>query len=188
MINLLPPKEKEELLLEKNKKLAIVLGNMALVSLVCLSLILFAFKFYLLKNASYEKVILGISEKGYQTPDFLSFKEIIQKYNSKIIKANNFYGQQVYLSLMLKDILKIERPNGLYLTKVEIYNLEKDGKIKAGLLGKSDTRDNLLVFKGNLESSDKIKNVYFPPNNWIKSQDVNFYATFEVLTPTPNEL
>lgn len=181
MINLLPPQEKAQLLAEKNKQLAIVLGNMVLVSLICLSLVLLALKFYLLQDVIYEKVILENVQKQYQTSDFLSLKNTIQGYNKKLTAANDFYSRQVYFSKILKDVLEITNNGELSLTNITMSGLKEGKEIKVKLSGKSDTRDELLSFKKNLENSNKIKNVYFPPNSWVKSKNVDFTVSFEFL-------
>ncbi|MBI1866251.1 MAG: hypothetical protein HY005_00480 [Candidatus Staskawiczbacteria bacterium] len=181
MINLLPPKEKEKLSLERNKKLTIILGYIIIIPLVYLALVLFSLKFYILGQMSYQKSVLGSVEAKYETSDFLSYGSIVKKYNEGLIKADTFYKKEVYFSNVIKTILDIQRPDGLFFNDVSINVDEKDNKIKVNISGQSDTRDNLLIFKDNIESNNKIKDVYFPPNSWIKSADINFYVTFEFL-------
>ena len=194
MINLLPPKEKEELILEKNKKLVVILGNVVLISLVCLALVLFSLKFYILGEISSEKSFLDNTEKKYQNPDFLHFKNLLQKYNAKLIKIDAFYKKEIYFSGILKTILEIQRPKGLSLISININKTKEDnppqsttqktlrtGNIKVTISGISDTRDNLLIFKRNIENNKEIENLYFPPYDWIKPKDINFYLTFETM-------
>ena len=183
MINLLPPKEKEELLLQKNKKLAIVLGNMVLISLACLILVLFSLKFYILAEISYQKIILDNTERKHLTQDVLSLKDVIKKYNTSLVKMDNFYKKEIYLSDTLKTILGIQRPNGTYLKGIAINRDRDDNKVKVNLSGISDKRDNLLIFKDNIENNEKIENVYFPPDSWVKDKDIIFYLTFETVVP-----
>lgn len=178
MINLLPPKEKEELLLEKNKNLVIVLGNVVLISLISLILVLFSVRFYILGEINYQKFVLANTEKKYQTPDFVFFKNFIDKHNGYLVGIESFYEKQFHVREVLKTIAQIQRPNGLYLTSVEIKNKESN-KISVSIYGISDNRDNLLAFKDSIENNGKIKNIYFPPNNWVKSFDLNFYLTFD---------
>jgi len=70
MTNILPPKEKEYLRLEQAKKIVIILGFAAIVSLICLLLILLSIKYYILSAAGSQKFILQESEKMYQASDF----------------------------------------------------------------------------------------------------------------------
>ena len=193
MINLLPPKEKEKLLFEKNKKLTIVLGNIIIISLVCLILILFSLNLYILGDVNYQRIILDNTKKKYQTQDFLLFQNLIKKYNASLVQVDNFYKEEIYFSDILKTISEIERPKGVYLTSLTINKVKEknlgvsatskslaSGKIKVTIFGISDTRDNLLAFKENIENNKEITNIYFPPNSWIKPSNINFNLTFEI--------
>lgn len=179
MINLLPPKEKEELVFQKHRRLIFVLGNIVVVSLVCLSLILFALKFYISAEVSYQNTLLGIAKKKYQVSDKSSLKEDIKSYNTSLDKINNFYKKENYLSDTLKNILDIQRPEGIYFSDIIINQLKDEKKIKISISGVSDTRDNLLTFKDNIERNQKVKNAYFPPDSWVRDKDINFSLTFE---------
>ncbi len=196
MINLLPPKEKEELISERNKKLAIVLGNIIVISLACLALILFSLKFYILREINYQKNIYDNNEEKYQNPDFLLFKGLVEKYNTTLVQINDFYKKEIYFNDILKNVIEIQRPAGLYLTSIDIHRVKEDnlptsatsetlraGKIKVSLSGVSNTRDNLLIFKSNIEKDEKIENVYFPSHNWIKPKDIIFNLNFNAKAP-----
>ncbi|MBI2050161.1 MAG: hypothetical protein HYT35_01750 [Candidatus Staskawiczbacteria bacterium] len=180
MINLLPPQEKENLLLERDKKLAIVLGYTIIIPLICLSLILFSVKLYISGQANRQKSILLATQTKYQTSDFLFYNDLIKKYNADLAKANAFYKKDLKFSDVIKIILGIPRPAELFFSDISIES-SQDEKIKIAIFGKSNTRDDLLIFKNNLENSGKIENVYFPPNNWIKAKNIDFYLTLEVL-------
>ncbi len=186
MINLLPPEDKKYLLLEKNKKLLIVLGNVFLISLVSLLLLLSALKFYMLGDIDSKKYILDNSEKGYQTPDFESLAQLIIKHNADLAKVDNFYKKEIYFNDILKTIFEIKKPVGLYFKSISIDKMKENnlpqqaGKVKVTISGFSDTRDNLLIFRDNINSNKKIENAYFPPDSWIKSKDITFYLTFQM--------
>lgn len=181
MINLLPPSEQKELLVRKNEKLAIVLGSTFSISMVCLILVLFSLRFYILGEVVSQSIILDNIQKKYQTPNFLSLKGFIQKYNSALIKVDSFYKKEIYFSDALKTISNIQKPKGLYLTNVSVSKIKEDNKMVVAISGVSDTRNNLLIFKNNLEDEKKIKNIHFPPDYWTKPVDVNFNLTFEIL-------
>jgi len=189
MINLLPPKEKEQLMFESNKKLTIVIGNMVLISLISLILVLFSLKFYMLEELAYQKGNLSSIEKDYQSKDFILAKEDMQKYNGIIIKMYNFYNNQNKMSDALTIVSKIERPKGLYFKSINVESLDKDINVK--IIGFSDTRENLQSFKNNLEevqsgqTSNKIENVYFPPYVWLKARDIDFNLTFKIIKNEP---
>ena len=179
MINLLPPEEKGKLFLKKSEKLIAVLEITILVSLVCLILILSSIKLYIVAEANYQKNILEQAEKRYQTPSFQNFKIIIQKYNKTIFQLKDFYEQKIYFSQALKLISNIQRPEDLYLTELSL-NKDEGKKIKVIAAGISDSRENLLLFKKNIEENQKIENSYFSPENWTNPKNINFNLTFEI--------
>lgn len=179
MINLLPPKEKEKLSSKKKEKLIAILGITVLVSLVCLILILSSIKSYVVAEAASQKIILEQAEKKYQTPNFLNLESIIQKYNGILVQLRTFYEQKIYSSQALKIISNIQRPEGLYLTELSLSR-DENKKIKVTAAGISDSRENLLLFKKNIEEAQKIENSYFSPESWINPKDINFNLTFDV--------
>ena len=181
MVNLLPPREKEYLLLERREKLITVLGYVVLVFLVFLLLVLFSVKFYLLAQEAYQSEILADLESKYQTPDFLFFQDIIQKYNTSLAIADNFYKNEVRISDALKVISELERPKGLYLTNIAIEKSAQEEKMMATVSGVSNTRDSLIYFKDSVDKNENVKSIYFPANNWIKPIDFAFYLTFEIV-------
>lgn len=183
MINLLPIKEREELILAQNKKIAIILGFAILIISICLILILLSIKFYILGESVSQKFILEQAENKYQTSDFLTYKGLLQGYNKNFIQLKSFYKDKVQFNAALKNILEVERPEGVYFTDLFLTRSEDTNKIEAKLFGISNTRDNLLLFKKNLEERPKgypeIKNPNFSSESWINSKDISFYLTFE---------
>lgn len=181
MINLLPTEEKEKLSLINKERLITILGTTVLISLVCLILILSSIKFYIITEVNYQKIILEQTKKKYQTPNFLNFENIIQKYNKILIQLEDFYEQKLYFSDALKITSSIQRPDGLYLTDISL-NRDENKRIEVTSSGISDSRENLLIFKKNIEEDEKIKNSYFSPENWINPKNINFNFSFEILS------
>jgi hypothetical protein len=179
MINLLPPEEKQKLLLENRGKLTTTLGIIVLVSLVCLTLILLSIEFYILAETNNQKNILEQAKKENQTPDFNNFSNIIKKYNGILVQLNSFYKGEIYFSQVLKIISGVQKPAGLYLTDFSL-NRQKSGIVQVSVSGVSDTRDNLLVFQKNIEQDAEITNPYFLPESWISPKNVNFSLTLEI--------
>src|SRR3989344_1475988 len=130
MINLLPPQEKERLSLEKTKKLAMVLANSFVISTVCLILILFSVKFYILKELIGEKSILSALKEENQVKDILILSDNFKKYNLLLTQIEDFYHKNLYFSDILNNLLEISRPDGLYFTSINIENLKNVKKTK----------------------------------------------------------
>jgi len=188
MINLLPPKEKEALISEKNKNVVMVLGNVVMISLVCLAMVLFSLRFYILGEASSQSAILENIKNEHQTPDFLLYNQVAKKYNGLLIKLDNFYKKEAYFNEAIKIISEIKTVKGIFLTSINMDRGKDSSTIRVAISGISDNRDSLLVFKDNIEKASfgngengrKIENIYFPPDNWIKPKNVNFYLAFDI--------
>ncbi|MBI2054268.1 MAG: hypothetical protein HYT36_02960 [Candidatus Staskawiczbacteria bacterium] len=180
MTNLLPEEEKKELLLKNKEKLIIILGTIVLVSLICLILILFSVKYYVMTGLIYQKSLLEQAEKNYKTQQFINFKDAILKYNGILVKIRLFYNEEIYFSETLKILSDIARPDGVYLTDIYLNRDDENKKIKMVAAGISDSRENLLVFKKNVEENKEIKNPYFSPESWTDSKDVKFHLNFEL--------
>lgn len=179
MINLLPPQEKQNLILEKKEKLASVLGVVILVSLICFVLILMGIKYYFLSEVDAEKEVLNNARQKYQTAEFLNYEGIVKKYNGLSAQLSSFYGQEEYFSDALKVISSVSRPQGLYLTGISM-DREQSAKIKVSVAGVSNSRDNLLLYKNNIEADKRIENSGFSPESWVAPKNVNFNLTFEI--------
>jgi Tfp pilus assembly protein PilN len=178
MINLLPPEEKQKLLIEKQGKLAIILGITILIPLCCFILILVAIRFYILGEVSTQKANLEQVKKEYETADFLQFKDLIKKNDVILSQLSLFYKKEVYITQVLKTISTISRPKNLYFTDLAV-NRDKNQKIKITIDGFSESRDDLLTFQKNIEATQSIKNATFAPQSWINPVNVTFYLTFE---------
>lgn len=178
MINLLPPKEKKEFALEIKKNLFITLWGMVLISLLCFILVLFSLKLYILGEVNSNGIILEQVEKRHQTEDFLAFKKTVQGYNAKLSQAQSFLLKEIYFGGVFNAILEIQRPYGLHFTGLSI-NRGDDGKIKVIILGFSSNRENILYFSENIKKSNKVSNVYFSPDSWIKAANSNFSVSFD---------
>jgi len=179
MINLLPPIEKQKLLSEKKEKLAIIFGIVFLVSLICLTLILLSIKFYILAETDYQKNLLEQNKQINQTPDFMNSNSIIKKYNIILAQLGSFYKKEIYFNQALNIITSVPTPKDLYLTDFSL-NRDKNGMVKVSVSGTSDKRDNLLIFKKDIEVNEKIKNPYFSAESWVSPKNVKFSLTFEI--------
>lgn len=174
MINLLPQKEKDELLLMRIKNLALVFGGIVIISLICLILVLLSIKFYLLTQVDFQKFLLETTQKKYETSELTNLKDTIKKYNATLPTVANFYKSEKYVSNILSVISEIPRPSGLTFTNISINNQNK-----ISISGVSSTRENLIAFQKNIEGQPNIKNASFSANSWINPVNNNFDVTLE---------
>ena len=179
MINLLPPEEKQKLHFQKQVKMLVVLGIVAIVPLICFALMLLSIQFYLLGELSGQKITLQEAQQVYQTPDFLHFKGIIQKNNGSLVKLDSFYKQEVYMSHVFKTIFDVARPQNFYLNDITLVKGDHL-PVKVNALGFSGSREDLLVFQKNLKENPNIANIIFSPESWVSPFNVDFNLSFEV--------
>ena len=179
MINLLPPQRKEALVLEKNKKLAIILGSSFLVGLFSLMLVLLSVQFYLLSQTDVQRSLLEETLEKYENPDTVFFKNIITSSNVMLSTINGSYAKTSHLNRALKIISQIQKPEGLYVTNIQMSRIEGDA-IAVALTGQSATRTDLLAFKEAIEQDERISQINFPPSNWTKPSDFSFFISFEI--------
>lgn len=186
MINLLPLKEKNELLAQDRKKMVVILGIILVVPLICFGLILLSLRFYILGEINLANIVFEQAKKQYQTADFLHFKDVIKENNKTVTSLQAFYKNQTYMSALLAMVSQIPHPESLYFTSL---SLQKDTvapvanqpkKVKVIMSGFSKSRDDLLLFQKNIQSIPTIEKVYFTPESWINPVDLKFNLTFEI--------
>ena len=183
-INLLPSKAKTELFEEEIKRLIIILGGLVLSFLISLTLILFSTEIYISAKVSSKRSQRDILEEQLGAPDIQNLKEKITKTNQDLSKLNSFYEGQIDLVEIFEKISEILLPN-MYLTNFSYQKTttqpppsEEKYIAQISLSGYAPNRETLLEFKKNLEK--KFPNPYFPPQNWIKSKDIDFQVNFQI--------
>lgn len=190
MINLLPPEEKKKLFLKKIKRLLVIWGTIILAILFCLILVLISIDIYIRGGSNSQKIILEQVKKGYDSSDTKSLQNIIKGYNESLLGLKNFYGKNIYLSKILEKVSEIPRP-GIYFTNLSLIKpsespkkdedeVSQDNRIELTISGFSKTRENLSLFKKELENEEGFQDVYFYPASWIKPTDVDFHLTLKV--------
>lgn len=180
MINLLPPQEKRNLLRETNWKLILILGFLALLFLVSLSLILFSMKIYISGQVESQKIFVDLEEKEFRESLAQNIEEEIKLINLNLSRLNSFYETRPDWTGLLEKISRVV-PAGIYLTTLSLSSpTTEEGKFQIHLAGFCPTRPTLSEFKKRLESEPSFKEIYFPPEDWVKPKDIDFHLTFEL--------
>ena len=159
------------------KKLIIILGGVAVISLVCLWLVLLAVKFYILTEATSMQSMLHAAGEKYQTEDFLLYRQRILDANVQFGKVNTFAATTTSVARALEFISGIQKPAGVKLTRISAK--QQADAVNLAIFGVSDTRDNLMALKIGLENSAAVQRMDFPSNNWLKPANLDFYLTFD---------
>jgi Tfp pilus assembly protein PilN len=175
MINLLPQKEKEILIQEENYKLVVILGILILLFFIFLSLILFSIKVYISGELKSEKILVELRERKFKTPEVQDFPGKVEALNQNLSKLDSFYQGQIDLTKILEKVSK-NLPAGVYLTT---FSFQKEVS-QIGISGFAPRRETLLELKENLEKEKDFAELHFPPANWVKPTNIDFYLTFRV--------
>ncbi len=178
-INLTPPSQKKQLALEKTGKLVLVLSLVVLVALFCFVLVMLALKFYMLQEIVYQKAALDMTEKHYQNADFLPYKDIISSSNANVQTTNSFYKSQIHVVKALTALFNVAHPADVRFSSVTVEKKEA-GVISATISGFAKTREGLQDFKKNLEAEALVEHIYFPPESWVKPNNIDFNLTLDV--------
>lgn len=179
MINLLPPKNKEELLREGNWKVIMILGIDVIAIFICFSLILYSINVFISGEIKAQKIIYEQREKEFKSPRTRDLQENLITFNKTLSQLDSFYKSQFKAAKILEGISEAI-PSGIYLTNLSVN--PKIGKEKITeyiIFGFSLDRGVLLKFKENLEKKEIFEEVYFPPADWVKPANINFMVNFK---------
>ena len=182
MINLLPPEEKNRLLLEKKKKIAIIFGVLVLFILFCIISMLVLFNAFIKNKINLEEKALSATATKIKYLKIQNIRKRVKSSNLNFKKLNSFYRQKIYFSDILKDISKIT-PKEIFLTNISISyptKKQKNSKIDISLSGFCPNRETLFDFKKNFQKNKQFRDVYFSPSDWVKPSDINFFVTFKI--------
>ncbi len=194
MINLLPEKNKDALLMERNKRVVLVFCFLILFFLILLVLIFSGIKFYLDKQISVNQISLIESKERFSQSEVQEVQDEIELANSSFSKLNIFYNRKIYFSEILEKISNI-LPEGFFLDNLSIKldvkenkisnddgteNIEVERKVTATVSGFAPLREDLRAFKDKLETENSFKNIFFPSSNWVNKENINFYLVFEI--------
>jgi len=185
MINLLPPRERKENNLRRQKRMVLTSGLILLIFLVALILILYSTKIYIQSQAEYQESLLKVQKEKEETTKISSIEEDFNKYNTRIARINAFYENQDPVSGILKEISEI-LPSGLYLNSFSYREMkprgEKEYQIQVSVSGFSPTREKLhRLATERMEEKKEWEEIYFPPSNWVQGEkNIDFNFSFEV--------
>lgn len=173
-MNLLPIKQRKRI------KLLIIYQNIVFSGLVLillsliLILVLGSFLIFLnFKFQGIEKEITIEQSRIIQTETVRSVERRIKELNKELKELKEAQAKESNVYSILDDISQN------LLIGVEVHTLKIDRETgKISVTGYSSTRENLLIIKEILETSDKYKNVDFPLANLTDPKDIDFIFSF----------
>ena len=183
MINLIAPKEKEKLLMERITRMIIVLWFLLFFFIICLVLVFSAVRIYAKSQLGTQQSFTSSAKEEEKIEKIEQAKNKAELINSNLEKLDSFYKDKVYLSSLIEKISRT-LPESLYLNDFSIMFVKKpneeDYAMKVSLQGFALLREDLLELKGNLELEEDFVNVSFPASNWVKKVDIDFSVSFEI--------
>lgn len=173
MINLLPPLEKKEISGMEILKLTLVLGLLAILFLLDISLILFSIKIYISGQADSQRLLVDLEKKELSRNQEL--QGTLNSVNQEVSKLASFYNKQFNTIEFLERLSKLT-PDGVYLSS---FSYQKSDS-HVSLLGYASTVADLVGFKDNLGQQKDFKDIRFPNSVWVETSNINFDATFKI--------
>ena len=175
MINLLSRQQKRELLREENFRAVLILGTALLFFLVSLVLILFSIRIYIQSITNSFETMAEAERKLLHLDELGELRQLVEARNKEIGDLKSFYEKQAYLSPVLNKI------SGVLPPRINLTSLSwKRETGQVVISGFSPNRDTLLFLKNNLEDQQDFTEIYFPPQNWIKPENIDFQANFKI--------
>ena len=170
MINLLPPKYKEEIKQEENLKIILILGILAIFFLFFLSSVLFLMKIYISNQIKTDEAVEALNIQ--------QFKQEINAVNQNLSKLNLFYQNQTIFTSFIKEISETLPPD-IHLTGLSFTPVKERG-FQVSLSGFALHRETLFQFKKNLQEQENFEEIYVPMDSWVKPADINFSLSFKI--------
>lgn len=168
MINLLPSYWQKKLDEEEFFGAVIILGIVIAAASLSFILMLLLARVYFSIELKEAQIVLDEKKKEMEIYGIAAAENNISSYNKFILKAKEFYNNQVLITEIIKLITGI-LPDGITLSE---FGISSDNVIN--LSGFSRDRNSLILFKSNLEKESSFSNVIFPPENWLMAQDIIF--------------
>jgi hypothetical protein len=179
MINLIPPKEKERILMERINKVIIIHWFLIFFFIICFVLVLFSIKIYFKSQALTQDSVVSSAKSGQEQERVGRFKEEMRITNEKINEQNNYLKNRIYFSSIIERIAGV-LPEKLKLSTLSAVLDSEKKIIKVFVSGFVLEREDLVVFKEKLEKEESISEISFPASNWVRASNINFSATFNI--------
>lgn len=175
-LNLLPPKEKEEVKFEIFRQYLIFFGRSFIFILIIFVVLLFSVYLYLSITLEAQENLVKITKEAPESQKLEKIKKEIEETNNKITKIYKTQSDFVLWSKIIEDLISSVPPEQkIYL---KIFSGRKGGA-QITISGFAQTREDLIDFEHSLRGSDKFFDIYSPISNFLKKTEINFNLTFK---------
>jgi Tfp pilus assembly protein PilN len=178
MINLLPPQEKQNLETERQRKMTMILGIVALVFFISLILVLVSVNFSAASQLRSQSVLLENKRKESQKAEFQEIKREINLANQNLSKIGAFYKNRVMMTGFLEKIASL-LPEGIYLKSISLSPVGTDHRLfSVSIFGHASSRERAIELNKRLKDAS-FNYISFPSGTWTEKEDFDFTATFQ---------
>lgn len=176
MLNLLPPKQKQELRFNLLNQMVISAGVSITFMVLILILLLLTGRLIINIQLSEVEKELTIWRSRAEISELEILEKNIKGTNNNLTLLNGLYQKQNKFSLFLESLAE-DTPADIHLNNL---SLGESGSVN--ISGYAPTRNALINFKGILENALYISEFNFPLSNLTQATNINFRLDFK-LTP-----
>lgn len=97
----------------------------------------------------------------------------IQELNAKLALFEKAQKEKFFVSFNVLDLVLLKKIPGIKITQMS-FNTDIQGGKSLDLKGVSNTREDLLIFKKNLEDNGVFSSVNLPISNFVKTSNIQF--------------
>lgn len=168
-LNLLPEKEKQNVVWEKCASQTLYFGSLAIVSVFIFLILLFpSYIFLALQNDDIVRN-LELEKKAQETLQITTLENRIAAINAHTRRIVQQNAPSFMPGNFVEKITKLAEGRVLL---AQIRYSKKDGEVR--ISGWAGTRNNFLDFKNTLETEGGVRNIISPINNVIKETNIQF--------------
>ena len=181
MINLLPPSEKQNLLMQSRWKTAMILSLLIFIFIISVILVLTSINISLATNVKVQNFILDGKKRDGGVLEIQSIKKEIAQVNKDLIQINAFYKQKSSMSVFLEKIANL-LPEGIYLNNIYITPAGKEeNNFQVNLSGHAKSVEDTIELNERMKRDEKFSQINFPPETWFEKNDFNFNVSFRAI-------
>jgi len=177
MINLLPEGEKQEIFKRRRWKLWLIFEVALFLFLVSLAFVFLTSRVYLAGELVIQQEIIAEREKEVGLQAITDFQKQVADLDLTLQNVKSFYQRQPNLTAVFQALFET-LPTEVSLTTLSF--IQDPATDKINVTGFAPTREDLLLFKENLESNSVFQKVNFPPTTWVSPTDIEFSLSLEL--------
>lgn len=175
-------------MLEERFRLVVILASVCAVFLICLGLMLLGLRTYLWgKIKNQEFLVASLKERSFTRAHDL--KEI-ETVNARLTQVWALYDRRLSQAPIMRALAS-HMKEGMYLNSLTIVpsgELVQEGgkpvkRAKISVTGFAPLREDLFLFRQDMQKDPVFQNVYFPPSNWVKPSGIHFAFSANVHEP-----